>query len=649
MIPYLAQSNLQAGLSDYSRMGDVAVIAICCVIFILLSTSYIVRSKSYHIFSTIVGFVFLAAVTNIGFNELLARNDLVVNNSYVIGLLYLLRVFYHFLLFNTFFQFVLYAIVVSNIEKKTGRLIAWVATGVFLIIVGVDVAMTFSGHGFKISKETGIAVGGSNVFMIGYVIFVAFIAFLFFRLRKLVYKRVLWGFALTMVLAVVIRFAQLFIGESSLTTMTFLLPVLAMLYILHINPYDISTGTLNMKSMEDMTRTLYAKNKQFIIMSLQLPDFVGEGKSLPETVKNQTRRFTVEYFRNGTLFQIGNGQIIMIARKDSNPDYDEWMQTILMAFQEQYKIHQMPYKIVYGESFIDSIKENEYLSLIDSIHKVIPDNSMHRIDLSDIRRYKEHAYIVSQLEDIYKKGDLNDPRVLVYTQPVYNIQSKRFDTAEALMRLNLENIGLVSPVVFIPIAEERGYIHALTKIILNKTCQTIKKLCENNVPFTRISVNVSSIELKDEGFCNDINRILYDNGVHGDKIAIELTESQSEEDFEIMKKRIDVLHEEGICFYLDDFGTGYSNMERILELPFDIIKFDRSMVIASGQDTRSEHIVEKLAKMFSDFKYSVLYEGVENNEDENRCLSMSATYLQGFKYSKPIPIDQLQAFLTKAN
>ena len=116
-----------------------------------------------------------------------------------------------------------------------------------------------------------------------------------------------------------------------------------------------------------------------------------------------------------------------------------------------------------------------------------------------------------------------------------------------------------------------------------------------------------------------------------------------------MKKRIDVLHEEGICFYLDDFGTGYSNMERILELPFDIIKFDRSMVIASGQDTRSEHIVEKLAKMFSDFKYSVLYEGVENNEDENRCLSMSATYLQGFKYSKPIPIDQLQAFLTKAN
>ena len=111
-----------------------------------------------------------------------------------------------------------------------------------------------------------------------------------------------------------------------------------------------------------------------------------------------------------------------------------------------------------------------------------------------------------------------------------------------------------------------------------------------------------------------------------------------------MKERIETLHAEGIQFYLDDFGTGYSNMERILELPFDIIKFDRSMVIASGQDHRSEQIVKKLAKMFTDFNYFVLYEGVEDNTDENRCLSMAATYLQGFKYSKPIPIEELGGF-----
>ena len=88
-------------------------------------------------------------------------------------------------------------------------------------------------------------------------------------------------------------------------------------------------------------------------------------------------------------------------------------------------------------------------------------------------------------------------------------------------------------------------------------------------------------------------------------------------------------------------------MERILELPFDVIKFDRSMVIASGQDERSGRIVENLAKLFNDFNYFVLYEGIEDSVDETRCVSMSASYLQGYKYSKPVPINELESFFTR--
>ena len=85
-----------------------------------------------------------------------------------------------------------------------------------------------------------------------------------------------------------------------------------------------------------------------------------------------------------------------------------------------------------------------------------------------------------------------------------------------------------------------------------------------------------------------------------------------------------------------------------MELPFDIIKFDRTLVIASGSDERSERIVENLAHMFSDMAYSVLYEGVEDDADEGRCREMSASYLQGYKYSRPVPIERLREFLTKA-
>ena len=84
-----------------------------------------------------------------------------------------------------------------------------------------------------------------------------------------------------------------------------------------------------------------------------------------------------------------------------------------------------------------------------------------------------------------------------------------------------------------------------------------------------------------------------------------------------------------------------------MELPFDIIKFDRSLVTACGTNPKSEQMVGSLAAMFDDMNYSVLYEGVENELDEKRCIEMSAKYLQGYKYSRPIPIERLTEFFEK--
>lgn len=634
----------ESSIRSYSRMGDVGVIALCCTVFVLLLFSYINRTKSFRIFNAIIGFILLAAIVNIGYHELLRVYP--VEYKYLI---YALRCLYHTLLFQVFFLFTLYATVITEMRHKQARMVAITSMSVFLVLMAVDILFTIFGLGFYINDNGDAYRGSYDIFLLGYYLYVLFLAVLVFRIRKRIFKRVAYSFIGTMLLAVIIRTAQIFVNDASLTTFTFTLPVVTMLYTMHSNPYNIAMGTLDKGAMRDLIKSLYNKDKEFIIMSLTLTDYVGEGKSLPDVVKEQTRRFTVDYFRDGTLFQLNNGQIIMIARKDKNPDYEEWMKTILRAFNQQYQIHKMPFKIVYGESLQGIIKHNEYGAFLASVNSDIPENVMHRIKSTDVRRFKDEQYVIDELMDINKKCDLNDPRVLVYTQPVYNIETKRFDTAEALMRLRLERTGTISPGLFIPVAEELGYIHTLTKIILNKTCQMVHKFKEQGLNFKRISVNVSMIELKNIHFCEDIINILKDNDVQGENIAIELTESQNEADFMIMKERINTLHEQGITFYLDDFGTGYSNMERIFELPFDIIKFDRSMVIASGEDERSERIVENLAKMFKDFNYRVLYEGIENSADEDRCLGMSANYLQGFKYSRPIPIEELEGFITRPN
>lgn len=430
--------------------------------------------------------------------------------------------------------------------------------------------------------------------------------------------------------------------------MTFIFPVIAMLYIVHSHPYDVTLGAVDNRAMEDMVRDMYGRNQPFLFLSLLLPDYDAEGQELPEEIRALVRNYTLDYFRNSVLFQVGNGHMVLMVPMHHNPDYERRVKGILEAFQEQYGRFQHPYKIVIGQSIDDISLKNEYASLIRSIERVQEENTVHYVSAEDIERFNGDEYILRELMDIHSKRDLDDPRVLAFCQPVFNIRTGRFDTAEALMRLDLPEIGVVMPDQFIPLAESHGYIHVLTEIILHKTCRELRHLTEQGFRISRISVNVSVLELKDDAFCGDINRIIESNSVAGDQVAIELTESHSEADFRIMKSKIQELREQGIKFYLDDFGTGYSNMERIMELPFDIIKFDRSLVIASGTDERSGKIVENLAQMFRDMDYSVLYEGVENDGDEQRCREMSASYLQGYKYSRPVPIGQLEEFLSKA-
>ena len=131
------------------------------------------------------------------------------------------------------------------------------------------------------------------------------------------------------------------------------------------------------------------------------------------------------------------------------------------------------------------------------------------------------------------------------------------------------------------------------------------------------------------------------------KVAIEITESRNESDYDFAKNAMIRLKDRGIFFYLDDFGTGYSNMERLVNLPFDVIKFDRSMTILSGKNAESMYLVTTLSNIFHYSGYTILYEGIEDENDEQRCVEMNGLYLQGYKYSKPIPMDDLRRFLNR--
>ena len=622
-------------LDNYSPAADIVVTALCFVMFILVVFSYVSRKRSSKLFLTMIGLALISAWTDISFYTLAVIPGMEVVANWV-------RCVYHATLFLIFVYYVAYICEATRYERT--RIYVMVANTLFALVLLADIITTAGGITFTV-EATGIRFIRHGIFIYGYVAFLALIIILLARVRNLLFRRVMFSFFGTILVSFMLLLAQGLSGQSSFTVAALFLPMIAVMYMLHSNPYDAVLGTNDLKAMQETVRYYRYKKYDFIYMSLYLKTFDEEGREMPEEIKTLIRQFSFKYFRRWKMFKVGNGHLILVFIKSKNPGYEKRMQGMLDAFFPLYDKYHYEYKIVLGDAIDEVSNSGKYAEFIRSIHRSMPVCSVRRASAEDFDAFRRSEYILSELEDIYRRCDLDDPRVLAYCQPVLNVRSGKYESGEALMRLDLGETGIIYPDEFIPLAEEQGFIHVLTKIILKKTCDAILVFVEEGLPLKKISVNVSPLELKDKGFRKDIMDIVGISGVPVDKIAIEITESRNESDFLVMKETIEELKAKGILFYLDDFGTGYSNMERIMELPFDIIKFDRSLVLAAGADERSRNMVASLARMFTDLRFRVLFEGVEKESDEELCKNMSACFLQGFRYSRPVPVLEMRNFL----
>ncbi len=596
----------QIRFADYSPIGDLTAVSICAVMACLIYFSYTQKTRSFRVFISLLVLIAAAAITNvITYTVAVSGRNMALANG--------LRCAFHGLLYLIFFHYVMYIIAVTRVGRPKMFLYIAAALALLAAATAAEVFFVCRGDGLFVGADGTVAYRGRNVFLYGYLGYLALCIILLFQVRNRVFRRVMLGFYSSIAVSFLMLFLQQLSHQNSYTLVTFLYPVIAMF-------------------------------KDFLFMSLYLHQFNEEGKAFPEDMQATIRRFSSDFFRDAVLFQVDNGHEMLLIPVSRNPDYEDRILRILQAFEPEYKKFQFDYKIVFGESLEDISRKNEYVSLVRHVHRRMAENSVYRVTSKDVERFNQYEVLVKELESIHAGHDLDDPRILVLFQPVLNIKTRKYDSAEALMRLRMPDGSIEYPDHFIPLAEENGFIHTLTEIILHKTCLTVKKLLAAGCRFARVSVNVSALELKDDRFCQDIIKIISGCGVPEDMIAIELTESRSYDDFLLMKNKISELREQGIKIYLDDFGTGYSNMERIMALPFDIIKFDRSLVQASGSSERSEKLVERLAGMFSELQYSVLYEGVESESDERMCSGMYASYLQGYRYSRPIPPERLEDY-----
>ena len=239
---------------------------------------------------------------------------------------------------------------------------------------------------------------------------------------------------------------------------------------------------------------------------------------------------------------------------------------------------------------------------------------------------------------------LENNKFSIVFQPQVNSRTRQIIGSEALLRFHDPQIGDVSPIKFIPIIEETGLIFKVGEWVLETACRQTKSLHDSGFKNLQISVNISSVQFKDEEFISTIKRILSDTQIDPKTLEIEITEGIIIEDFAHVNRRIKELHQLGISVAIDDFGTGYSSMKYLRIFAIDKLKIDRAFVkdIPENDDGAIATTIINLAK---NFNMDVIAEGAETDEQIAFLQKYGCDMIQGYYFSPPIKYDKYIEYL----
>jgi diguanylate cyclase (GGDEF)-like protein len=233
------------------------------------------------------------------------------------------------------------------------------------------------------------------------------------------------------------------------------------------------------------------------------------------------------------------------------------------------------------------------------------------------------------------RGALTGRQLSVYYQPKVHAPSGDITGAEALMRWNHPKRGLISPEVFIPIAERFGLIGALGNWLIDEVCQQIHLWREEGLRM-RVAINLSVHQLRQTDLPDRIAQALQRNGVNPDLLTCEITETVAMEDIQSTQQVFARLAQVGVHIAIDDFGTGYSSLAYLRKLPAEELKIDRSFVhdLATSADARA--VVDAVVKLAQALGLKLVAEGVETQEQFEILRSLGCHELQGFYFAKPM-------------
>lgn len=433
--------------------------------------------------------------------------------------------------------------------------------------------------------------------------------------------------------------------------------LLLVMHILLNNPEDYVAayyGCFNEVAYKDSLSYHMDRNRQMhsIGISCGEMDFLGSTYSDLE-IMSSLKPFT-EFARSRfgayNFYVVGTSQFVVEVKGNASL-IESTMSEIRNYFMEPISIGGVEFVI---SPVFAVVEDREKFDSVDSCFEVLS-YCMNHIDLFDhknvMRVTKEHLSIVNHEQEMVlavTKALRNDG-VMVYYQPIYSVETGSYPTCEALVRIKDEKLGFIPPSQFVPILERNGLIVELGEVILERVCSDFVTYDFPSLGVERVEVNLSVRELVVPGMYKKLLETMKKHNLPNSAILFEITESyMSDSARKYILENISMLTKNGIKLALDDFGTGYSTLIYLIQLPFDIIKIDKSLLDDAMADLKAMVLLRNTINMLIELKKKIVVEGVETSEQAKLLKGLGVHYFQGYLYSKPVCVTDYVSFLKPA-
>jgi diguanylate cyclase (GGDEF)-like protein len=421
--------------------------------------------------------------------------------------------------------------------------------------------------------------------------------------------------------------------------------------------YDVLTGLPNRALFHDRLAqaVLLARRQQEIcaLLFLDMDRFKHVNDTLGHAVgdlllREVARRLSATVRESDTVARLGGDEFVIILRTVTSPAAAaEVASKILAAISQLDRIagHEVNVSFSIGIAMFprDAQDVDELLMRADAAMYQAKDSGRNAcvfFDRDMDRATQKRHHLRLQLA----KALALDQFVLLF-QPKFDLRSGDVTGAEALIRWHPAEGGVVSPVDFIPIAEETGLIVPIGEWVVSEACRHMRAWADEGLRTLPVSVNVSMKSLHNAGFLAKLETALHDAALPARLLEIEITESAAMADPERTLAILADIRSLGVRVSIDDFGTGFSSLSRLRRLPVDTIKIDKSFVNTMVEVADDAALVRAIIGLAGTMRKHVIAEGVETESQRALLVEFGCFEAQGFLFSKPVPAAAFAAML----